>query len=296
VISGWITIRAGLATILAVTACSPQSDGNPQSAADENTARPAALAGQGSTFTSRVKQLRITAASMIPQAPVRGGVELCSNYAHVPESPGAVTVAKAGWTVTGEATVGRYQAVSFVSGFEPATSGTCQLDDGNVALFKDGKPEAIVYGAKGVAQPIGFIKQIEGGLQILGGDVLNQPVANLHVDDEGSVTIVPVAASEKVCGGKASVPNVRGMPINKARETLIEAGWTPAPRGQPARAIEDSRAFVLARKGVTEVESCSGTGMGYCSFDYNAPAGGLSVTTVGDADWPTVDRFGVDCD
>jgi len=272
-------------------ACSPQAN-TPQSTAGDNTAAHAAP-----SFTSDVGDLRIVATSALPtQRADAESARFCTEYIHEAVSPGARAARDAGWFVTGEATLNGYQAVSFVGGLEPGTSGACQLRNGNVALFKGRALQAIAYADGAGNLSIGYIEAVDGGLRILDGDVLNLPVADIHVGQDGSVTLSAVAAVDKVCNGAASVPDVHELPINVARDRLIKAGWTPAPRPQPVREIEDPRAAALAAKGLTEVESCSGAGFGYCSFDYNGPAGRLSVTTVGDAEWPTVARYGVECD
>lgn len=282
-------LSVGLVAASVTAACSAQGDESP---ASHNTAAQSAPA-----FTSDVGGLRIVATSILPtQRADADGARFCSEYVHEPVSPGARAARDAGWLVTGEATLSGYQAVSFVGGLEPGTSGTCQMNNGNVALFKGEALQAIAYADNSGNQSIGYIKAVDGGLRILDGDILNAPVADIHVGQDGSVTLAPVAAEDRVCNGAGMVPDINELPINEARDRLIKAGWTPAPRPQPVREVEDPRAAALAARGVTEVDSCSGTGLGYCSFDYNGPAGRLSVTTVGDGEWPTVARYGVDCD
>lgn len=51
----------------------------------------------------------------------------------------------------------------------------------------------------------------------------------------------------------------------------------------------------LVRRGVPEVEDCSGTGFGFCGYGYRGAAGRLSVTTVGDNDFPSVSGYEVHC-
>ncbi|GAB1362101.1 hypothetical protein MASR1M32_13370 [Rhodobacter sp.] len=54
----------------------------------------------------------------------------------------------------------------------------------------------------------------------------------------------------------------------------------------------------IAARGVTEVEDCSGTGFGFCSYLYVGPAGGLSVITAGeiwDGGLPTVTGYAMTC-
>ena len=250
----------------------------------------------GPALASKVDTLRIAAVSTLPSNQGdTGDASLCSQFIQAPTSAGARAVRDAGWFVTGQASLGGYQAVSFVGALRPGTSGTCQLDDGNVALFKDGSIRAIAYGRKGTPNAIGMIRAEAGVVKIHDGDILHAPAAVLRVADDGAVSIDPLPASDAVCNGAATVPNIQNLGIDRARDSLANAGWAPSPRAKPMREAEDPRAFDLASRGVSEVDSCSGTGMGYCNFAYRGPAGRLTVTTVGDAEWPTVARYAVTC-
>ena len=102
-----------------------------------------------------------------------------------------------------------------------------------------------------------------------------------------------MAKLDRVCDGTAQLPNLYGMPIAKARNLLTQHGWKPVARNRTqdeiGYAITD-----LVRQGFTEVDDCSGTGFGFCRFDYAGPAGTLGVTTVGDGDSPVAD-YTVQC-
>lgn len=284
--------------MLAITVWSAQPA---HSQAASNTVPPTVAGGSaaatGLTLASKVDAIRIAAVSTLPSnsSGNTDDATLCSQFIQKPGSASARAVQDAGWFVTGQAQIGGYQAVSFVGGLSPATSGNCQLDDGNIALFKDGAIRAIAYGKKGSANAIGMIRADAGVVKIHDGDILHQPAALLRVADDGAVSIEPLPSSEAVCNGAATVPTIRNLPINKARDVLAKAGWAHAPRAQPIREAEDVRAFDLAKRGVSEVDSCSGTGLGFCNFTYQGPAGRLTVMTVGDDEWPTVASYGVTC-
>jgi hypothetical protein len=67
------------------------------------------------------------------------------------------------------------------------------------------------------------------------------------------------------------------------------------PKEKPG---EYDAAAGLAKRGVVEADSCSGTGVGYCGFNYRGPAGVLHVTTVGGDPDPGEDAvvgYGVEC-
>ena len=63
----------------------------------------------------------------------------------------------------------------------------------------------------------------------------------------------------------------------------------------PAPDHPQSREAELMKRGVVEVDGCSGTGFGYCSYGYESPAATLSLATVGDADDPAVSSYDVRC-
>ena len=166
-----------------------------------------------------------------------------------------------------------------------------ELADGNVGVFDGGRLLALVYGAG--PNRIGIIEpRTGGGGRIRDGEALALAVGDLTIRPDGTLALEPLPQAESVCDGRGSVPNIRHLPIDKARAAPIAAGWAPV-RGAPPST--DSRERDLVQKGVIEVDSCSGTGMAYCSFKYSGAAGTLSVTTAGEAGMPEVDDYGVEC-
>lgn len=279
------------------SAQSPEPGAQPSSAPAPSENITAAKPMSGPALRSTVTDLRIVATSSVPTraATPSGGGSGCAPQVIAPRSAGAAAVKAKGWIVTAEQESGGYDVVSFVGAMEPGTSGTCVLRDGNVAFFKDGQLRALAYAPRGASRSIGSIERLDtGDLRILDGDFVVQPLADIRFGSGGAVSIADPAKSDKVCSGRADVPNVRGMSIDKARSVLGKAGWRPATdRADPA--ARDDRAERLYRNGVVEAESCSGTGLGYCSFAYRGAAGSLSVTTVGDGEWPVVSDYGVTC-
>ena len=240
--------------------------------------------------------LSTAAMEALPKAPAGAALpDFCKRYAANPISEAARSVRGQGWTVTGEAKLGTLNAVSFASKFEPATSGTCFIRDGNVALFDGGRLLALAYAPKGSKSSIGRVEPLEGGnARIWDGDPPGQPIADLRAED-GRMRIGPVAPLETVCGGKAVVPNIYGMPIDRARKALAEKGWRPVPGDPNAGDPRFGRERDLRKRGIVEVDGCSGTGFGDCSFTYKGASGGLSVTTMGDADPPVVSGYDATC-
>ena len=249
------------------------------------------------SLTSDVPGLDLVALATLPAAPKdRGETEFCAHlFVETPTTPGGQNAATKGWHVTSEAPFGDLTAVSFVGGAIPATSGTCELTDGNIGLYSGSQLLALVYSPKADTLRIGRIRNFGEGLRILSGEVLPGTVADL-VRAGDTISLTAAAAEELVCNATAIVPGIEGQPIDKARKLLLPAGWTPVP-GDPAQQAL-GWAGDLAAAGVPEVDDCSGTGFAFCGFRYDGPAGVLFVTTAGeggeDGSLPTVSSYDVD--
>ena len=63
--------------------------------------------------------------------------------------------------------------------------------------------------------------------------------------------------------------------ILEAHRTLLAAGWSPAPAQEPTP--EDR---LWSAVGLPSLSVCSGTGVGFCRFDYQRNQQRLSVVTV----------------
>lgn len=244
---------------------------------------------------SSVDGVVIMPLSALPDAPGSSKATLtCEPYVAEPKSAAGKRVAAAGWGVTGEERIGRFQAVSFAGSFEPGTSGTCQIGEGNIGVFDGDRLVALAYAPKSSDRPIGWIVPFESdGLRIWDGDIGSQPLADIRLSDD-QLSIVPLAAEERFCDGKSVVSNIYGLPISKARKALWDKGWSQVPNGD-AEDRTDPREAALAEKGITEVASCTGTGFGYCGYDYNRTESALAVTTIGDNEDPSVSAYHVYC-
>lgn len=248
---------------------------------------------------SEVKSLAIVLARDVPKAPpAASDRDSCGHLTITPSTAAGRLVASRGWAVTGEAPLPTGgQAVSFAGKFEPGTSGSCLVSEGNVAVFRGGTLLAIAYAPRASKETIGKIVPLaDGHARIWGGDFLSQPIADLRVENDGYLlALAPLAAEETVCGGGAVLPNIYGMAIDRARKVLESKGWTPVQGAIGKNRNEQGREIDLVERGILEVESCSGTGFGYCSFGYRNSAGTLSVTTVGDGEFPSVSGYGATC-
>ena len=71
-------------------------------------------------------------------------------------------------------------------------------------------------------------------------------------------------------------PNLKaGQSILHADQTLTASGWQPAPedRAQPFE-------YALAGNSLSSLASCSGTGVGFCRYDYRLNNQKLVVVTI----------------
>jgi hypothetical protein len=70
------------------------------------------------------------------------------------------------------------------------------------------------------------------------------------------------------------------MTYAEARQILMNAGWQATYRS-PMRERFGAMDYIIDELGYHEVTTCSGTGLGFCSFEFNDAYGNrLSVTTV----------------
>jgi hypothetical protein len=218
--------------------------------------------------------------------------EYCSY--HVVEkltSAGARLAAQRGWHVTSEAKLGKYDAVVLVGGMDPATSGMCFKRDSNLAIFDGNRLQVLAYTAPNSKIIIGAAEQIDANRFRLNDGIPSSPYADVVLRD--GISIEQVAAIDTVCGGAARVPNIFDSDIKRARKKLLAYGW------QPVRASERSDFWSVEQElyaqGVIEIQSCSGTGLGFCNFDYRHRKGfQLGVTSMGERK-KIVWNYGVDC-
>lgn len=259
----------------------------------------AADARQIGLYRSEVAGIVIVPADQIPANNHPASREPCHENEF--PSPEARLVAGKGWTVTDEKKAGAYHLVAFVGQTQAGMSNICLRGNGGIALFRDGGLRALVQESRGLtdlppsesfpAARLAFLRAPDqGGLRIFDGNVTGgAPVADMHFDANGTVRIAAQAAVDTVCADRAQVPNIDDMSIYQARY-----GWVPAITRFEDQ-MERESAEAIAGPGLPEVESCSGTGVGYCGFAYQGKAGILKVTTVGDADEPYVVGYSTDC-
>lgn len=74
---------------------------------------------------------------------------------------------------------------------------------------------------------------------------------------------------------RGALPLSAGQPILEADAVLLASGWRPHPQKIP-QAMDQERAGVP----LSSLSACSGTGEGFCRFDYRRNGRQLSVVTI----------------
>lgn len=246
---------------------------------------------------SDIKGASLVSLATLPRSPENGSLdEYCQGYRAKKLTDLGRQVEKLGWIVTSQAQLGRYQVVSFASGFDPGTSALCSARNANIGVFNGSKLVALAYTARSADWRLGVVEPLESGaLLVWGGDGEGAPIGELHAEND-ALRLTAIAPERTFCQGRAVVPNVYGKPLDAARKVLIAHGWRPQrPSESPG---ETDLAADFAKQGIIEAESCAGTGVGYCEFNYRGPSGVLSMTTVGGEPEPannTVVRYSVGC-
>lgn len=253
---------------------------------------------------SKVTDLRIVSANKLPANPKQRPIEeYCSGYAIVkPKSQGGRLALQDGWIVTSETKLGEYDAINFVGALDASTSATCFHENGNLAIFDGARLRAIAYwqhssknplttGDNGVEDSLGSADQLDQRRIRLNFGLPSAPFADVVLRD--GIFVEPTAKEDPVCEGSAVVPNIYDQEIRTARTKLRAFGWRPlrVSRDGDMWAVEKD----LFAKGVTEIESCAGTGYGFCAFNYKHKKGfTMRVITAGEEDH-RVTSFDVAC-
>ena len=197
-------------------------------------------------------------------------------------------VAARGWSVTNEISRGDLSFVSFAGQVEPGTSGMCIYSHGNVGVFRGGQPLGVIYTADSAASSLTYIEELEGErLRLWGGKYGSWPMADLVIESEALMIVKPVAERDSFCDGATSLPTLHRLPFDVARRVLMSEGWEPSEASDQSA----SDSYQDERAAFPELDSCSGTRVGYCAFGYSKDDSySLWVTTVGGS--PSSDNLG----
>jgi hypothetical protein len=242
------------------------------------------------TVVSRVPGIEIAKLAALPKAPPSASTREDCGTLDQPKTDGGKAANALGWGVTAEAKLGAYDAVSFAGKFDAGTSGSCEIDAGNVALFQGPQLVAIVYASSHSNQTISNIEPVGKQLRILDGDLVKMPVGDLRLAGDHAIEVDPLPDADPICDGQGAAPNVYHKSIRQARKILIAQGWTPVPSRS-----SDPLAKQLHESGIVEANDCSGTGFAFCEYRYRKANMELHLTTFGDGDAPTVADYSAAC-
>ena len=89
-----------------------------------------------------------------------------------------------------------------------------------------------------------------------------------------SLTLVALTSGASAATDPEALLSQR-QSILEAHRTLVAAGWSPAPAQEPS--LQERLWSAVA---LPSLSACSGTGAGFCRFDYQREQQRLSVVTV----------------
>lgn len=260
----------------------------------------AASPAQALDIPSQISGFQISKLTSLPKNSAAQSEEHFCGAIKKPRTPAGQQVAGADWVVTGEETHDSLTFVSFVGETSSGTSGSCLLTQGNIGIFQNDTLQAVIYADASQPSGLGTVEAVEGNrIRIFDGDYLPVPVADLRIIDNDLLILSNVAERDSFCDGKATAPNVYGLPIHLARRLLLAEGWQPAANPPDAEESVVSGYVEHLRKTMPEVQECSGTGFGFCNWEYRKDSDqALSVTTAGEAaddSSPQIVSFTVGC-
>ncbi|GEM_PF-2736772 len=273
-----------------------------------------------SQFRSDLPQLAIIPAKGIVANDFdQQGRRLCLDPVAV--SPEAKALAARGYYITGELDAAPYRLVSFAAGgkwFWQDGGPRCWTVDGRIALFRDGRMEALIGAANPLplaavpgsdASPqlpghvigpfsIGMITRLESGvLRLIDGHPIGRPLADMKIGQlEGAPDLQADNPVRNRAGDASEMASVRIVP-SAPFETLCGGKVrVPAIRGLqlsearsllqqsgwrpwPAKEELASKEAVAQReRGLVETVDCTPS-MGRCQFVYVSSGGVLHVIT-----------------
>lgn len=181
------------------------------------------------------------------------------------------------WAVTSEIELADYTFVSFHGQINIGTSGTCWRAQGSIAIFHEAELLGLVSTSDPQDNRLGRLSLAEGGIiHVHSGDPSEMPVLDLRYTGH-NFTLAEVAAFTTHCQGRYVVPNVYSLDIQEARDEIMQLGWRPSDN---VNSDGGFRADRIREDGIPEVIACSGTGMGYCTFEYSLNEVNLFITTI----------------
>lgn len=220
--------------------------------------------------------------------------DFCSRY-NDPPGAEARSARRLGWRTDYDGSFGQITFVNMFRHYE-YVGALCYQDGARLVLFDRGAPIAVIISGARAEGAIGWIEKMESGALRLENSLGDAPFGDLFLTGR-DIEIRPLPAADTVCNGRHMVPNVFGMPIEKARRILGKAGWAPVTAPPPivvhdsdsSTEVQDDLGQIdLYRRGIKEVTECNP--MGFCTFSYRSNGARLDLSTHGN-----VNNYGIDC-
>jgi hypothetical protein len=230
-------------------------------------------------IVNEVSELKFSYLNEIPKGPLLESFNIgfCINQIIEPKTGSGMDLVEKGWRVLSEKSIGPFDFVSFAGDFRDGLSGACIIRQGNVSISKAGELFGVIYTNSKDDELIGRLSVAEGGVvQILSSG--SSPWADIKIL-KNQIKIENKASIQSFCSGSVIVPNIIGEQIGGARKSLIEFSWEPIVQTQE---VVLSFVETMRESGLVETIDCSGTGMGYCSFEYENADAKLWVQSSGD--------------
>lgn len=214
-----------------------------------------------------------------------------------PRTAGGVEAKALGWAVTGEVSLGGLDVVSFVAVSSPAPAAHAGRA---MAMWRFSKATSCAgwsMAKRTQADASGASNRSSRALSGSGAATFSRsrlPTCMSMQAARYPLRRWPMRSS--FATGRLRCPTSMACRSRQRARNWFPPGWGPV-LGILAGEPPDSRAEALKAAGLHEVQSCSPTGFGFCSFRYSGQFAELSVVTVGEGapSSPEVARYGVSC-
>ena len=112
-------------------------------------------------------------------------------------------------------------------------------------------------------------------------------------DTSGPAQPDPLAAGDDGDNERQSLGDLRqGMPYSEAREIILDAGWQATVVPLQAREFAGLRESAMVGRGWHELQSCAGSGLAPCRFEFGDIEGQtLVVITLGESEDPSLNQW-----
>jgi len=236
---------------------------------------------------SRHHKIHFKRADLIPRGPNPVAEANCKRYTATEPRKRAKGIQDRGWAITSDIHYGPFNFVSFVGSFESITSGMCIIKNTNIAIFHNGKLMGFFYTDPDFDTELSSIRiDNSGAISVYSGGGVDLPSVEIILRDNKITLDTP--SYKTACKGDGIIPKLTGQSIFDAREKLFSFHWRPSVD------VNENEAFIQNQKKgpyykstrseryLPELDTCSGTGLGFCKYVYERTSSYLYLTTISD--------------